>query len=130
MFHFLVIGFLSFHGGVSHQHPPIPDTLRIYVDSPNVIRFIGKPTLISAYNTDSTIDLRLSAYLKGSYRLSHTLPKYLQIIYQTRREKALFKEGVEAAVETALLDVLGYLQGRHIENVVTKFPIVAQRSFN
>jgi hypothetical protein len=129
MYHFIFFGLMSLLARPI-QASPVPDTLRIYVDSPNIIRFQGKPTLISQYSTDSTIDRRLAAYLKGVYRQSRTLPHYLQIVYKTPGDRALFREGMETAVETALLDVLVYLHGRNVDDASKKFPILGQRKFD
>jgi hypothetical protein len=135
---FLFLLFCSFvsHPGIArgqdsnNASQAVPDTLRVLVDTANYIHFLDQKFQISVYSTGPTFDRVLADYLKETYKRTKTLPKYLKIVYQTTREKALFKKGIEEAVMTSQLDVSGSIDGIKRVRPSLKFPILSQRKFN
>jgi hypothetical protein len=107
------------------------DPIIIHVDADFKITTLNKVIAAASPdqpNADMLTNL-LTGYLKDCYNANKRLPTKFKIVYQSKQQATEISNGLNDAISTVQLDMMGYLEDKGVQELNFNYPILFQRRF-
>ena len=107
------------------------DPIIIHVDTNFKITALNK-VIAAASNDQPNADILtnlLTGYLKDCYNANKRLPTKFKIVYDSKQQADEISNGLNDAISTVQLDMMGYLEDNGAKELNFNYPILFQKRF-
>ena len=107
------------------------DPIIIHVDTQYKITALNK-VIAAASNDQPNADILtnlLTGYLKDCYNANKRLPTKFKIVYESKQQADEISNGLNDAISTVQLDMMGYLEDNGAKELNFNYPILFQKRF-